>query len=72
MCRISPLATAPFEQPESTEQGEHGINELGFSPSGNQTIAEFAQDRAIESGIGQLEAERELPINAQRTASAAW
>jgi hypothetical protein len=58
-----PLPAARFQQLTLAAPGEQRVEKARFCPTGEQSGAELAQDRRIESGIAQLQPEHVFPVD---------
>ena len=61
--RIGPLPPARPDEALLAQRGEQGLEEPGLHPVLDQARAELAQDRGIEAGVLQGQAERVLPVD---------
>ena len=62
--RIGALASPCLQQPGGREARQHGLEQEQLRLAGNQSTAELRQHRGIEPGIGQLEGQSILPVDA--------
>ena len=63
MGRIGALFAACFEPAPFLEEREHRRQKLFLGLSGDQACAKLTQNGGIKAGIGEVQAERLLPIN---------
>ena len=53
-----------LSRPRSLQRLEQRVQEQPFGPAGDQAAAELAEHGVVEAGIGQLQAEGVLPVDA--------
>ena len=61
---VGALLATGLDQAAIPEAFEHLVEQKLLSLTGDQSGAELTEDREIESGIGQLQTERVLPVDA--------
>src|ERR671928_395981 len=61
---VGPLPSLCFEDAKLTADFENPLQQPLRRAAGQQAISELAKDRMVETGIGQLQAEEVLPIDA--------
>ena len=61
---VGALLAARLDQATCLEALEHPIRHQVLRPAPNETGTEFGEHAEMEAGIGQLEAERVLPVDA--------
>jgi hypothetical protein len=58
------LLAACLDQTPVLEALQHGIQQQGLGPAGDQASAELREPAEVKAGVGQLEAEGVLPVDA--------
>ena len=63
VCRVAALASAALRQPAPLRHRENCVEEPALRPTREKARAELAQDRVVEADVGQLQAQRILPVD---------
>ena len=63
--RVRPLSPASIKQPPALERLEEAVQLARLASSSQQARAELAQDGQVEAGVGQVQAEGVLPVDAR-------
>jgi hypothetical protein len=61
---VGPLPAARREQLVLPAQRQERVERLLLGPARDQPAAELARDRGVEAGVGQLQPEQVLPVDA--------
>jgi hypothetical protein len=59
---VGALAATLGQEAALAAEGEQGVEQQGLGFAGHEAGAELTQDRGVETGIGQVEAEQVLPV----------
>ena len=62
MGRVRPLFAAPFQQSALLKSIQHDLKQARLRPVFQQAGAKLAQDREVETVIGQFQAEHVFPV----------
>ena len=64
MGRVGALAATLGQEAALAAEGEQCVEQQGVGFAGHEAGAELTQDQGVKTGIGQVEAEQVLPVDA--------